>query len=162
MNRRGNIGDALTIIQGIFFFALIAVVMWMILSNANDDWQASSAGTASKTAFQTGTNGARVALDTIFAFLFFGLPLISMFLAYLNDIPPFLFWLSLLFIIVILMFGAFFSNLWDGLTSNDEFNSAANDLPITNFVLNHFGVYSLLVCLIVAAGTYVKIRGGGL
>jgi hypothetical protein len=91
--------------------------------------------------------------------------LISAIFAYFNNIHPLFFWASLLLVILMVFAGAAYQELWGALRDDADLSTQMDRLPITNLVLTNYGFYSFLVFLIIAAGTFIKLRGntpGGL
>ena len=111
---------------------------------------------------QTAADGWGSAMDWILVSVLLGMPLISMGLAYFNDIPPFFFYLSIGFALVMVIIGW---ALQDGLVSilnNSGIFGAyiSQEMPITSYLMRNWGTYSILVLFIISIGTYIKQRGG--
>lgn len=160
MNRRANVLDAIPVLAEILIFGIIIVIMLLFLNSFNAAIQASDVGNTAKEILQTGVDDFPAMFDFWFAVLFIGLPMISAILAYFNNIHAVFFWLSLMLAFAIILIGKAFQLVWEAFISDATITSVAQSLPITNWVLSNYGLYSFFVFIVIAAGTFIKLRGG--
>lgn len=160
MNRRGNVMDAIPILGQLLIFAMVAVLLVLILNQYNSAIQGSDVGDVAKTLLSNGATQVPQIFDFWFILLFVGLPLISAVLAYFNNIHPFFFWMSILLSFAIIICGKIFEIVWQAFTSDATIASVASSMPMTNAILTNYGFYSFFVFIVIALGTFIKLRGG--
>lgn len=162
MNKRGSILDSIIIILVIVAVAitgLLTVAFTKTIGNAFDESE--DIPDYAKELSNSVTNQTPGIIDFIAVILIIGLPLISMALAFFVDTHPIIFWASLGLIILILILAGGFSVAWGSLTDNNLFGEAAYDMPMTNWIMNHYVIYALFVVGLIIFGTFVKARSGG-
>lgn len=158
-----SLWDSIGIVAAIMAFVIAVIVAGLVYQSFNTAIQASDVSQAAKDNAQALDTGWPGAMDWIFAALLFGLPLASMGLAYFNNIPSVFFYavLAMLFLMVFIGWGLQ-SGYEQMVTNGGAFASyAVTKLPITDFVMKHFGFYALLVVAIIGFGTYVKANQSG-
>jgi hypothetical protein len=162
MNRRGNVLDSLLIILVMVALAITGLLMVGFANIISDAFnQSNSIPTDAKELSNSVNQQTPGIIDFAFAMLFIGLPLLGMALAFFVDTHPIIFWASLGLVLLLVILAAGFSVAWEALTQEGFLSEAAHKLPITNFIMNNFGVYAFLVFCIMAFGTFVKSRSGG-
>lgn len=160
MNRRASVSDALPIMWVLFGMAMTGLVMGIVVGVVNTDFQAdASVPTVAKTIMQTGATQFPLVMDIWFILFFIGLPLISAVLAYFDNVHPLFMWLSFLLVFVVVIVGAGIAQLWEALMEDTVLSTQAALMPITDYILSNFGLYSLFIFVIIAMGTFVKLRG---
>ena len=161
MNRKASMIDVF-VIMGVIFAVVIGIFFFVYFQKNL------SAGirTALPNSSITNTalvinnnidNSSGTVLDFFIIMLMFSMPLISMILAFFNDVHPILLWasigLSLVIVIaaswIAIMYGAFVAGTLSITTSY---------LPMTNFMMNNFIIYSLYCIVVILAGTFIKTR----
>jgi hypothetical protein len=166
MNQRGNVNDVFIILFIAFGIGVFSVIMLLLVSSFKDALLADdSIPIEARNIVESGESQLPGIFDWFFAIMFIGLPLISAIFAYFNNIHPLFFWASLLLVILMVFAGAAYQELWGALRDDADLSTQMDRLPITNLVLTNYGFYSFLVFLIIAAGTFIKLRGntpGGL
>lgn len=102
------------------------------------------------------------AMDWILLCMLIGMPLISMGLAYFNDVPPFFFYTTIGTSLVMVFIGwALQDGLIEILNNGGIIGSyILSQMPKTAYLMQNWGVYSVIVILLIGIGTYVKQRGG--
>lgn len=157
MNRRGFIMDAFPIISILFIMGVLFVIALLFLSNIDAAMQDQPDLNARRMA-TTMNEDAAWALDFIFIMALFAFPLGSMILAFMNNIPPFFFFASLGVLLLVVIIGGAFADSWTTANTDTIFRVQSERMPMSFFVLSHFGVYALFVIIIISAGTYVKLK----
>lgn len=162
MNRKGFLGDASTIIVVLFMLAMTGVVMTLVLMAFKTAFENdTSIPTEALNIISTGADQYPGVIDFWFMLFLVGLPLGSAILAYFNDIHPLYYWCSLLLVIMVVLLGAALSELWMEFRADETLAVGVAGMPMSDFVLQHFGMYSFFVFIIIAAGTFIKLRQGG-
>lgn len=160
MNKKAFIGDIFSVILLLFGTAVIFILMYFLLSKINTPLQASGdIPTESKTIMSSGLAKYPTTFDSLFALFMIGLPLVSAFLAYMLDIDSIFFWLIILMIAVIIIFGAILSNIYDVIMTSDvDLNALRGSFPIINLVMTNYAIYALFVTVIILGGILFKRR----
>lgn len=162
MNKKGFIGDVFPILMMLFLLAFIGVLMTMILGVFKDAIVNDATMPAEAQSIITnGEEGYPKAIDFWFVLFMVGLPLAASIMAYFNNIHPLFFWASLLLVVVIVLLGASLAELWGQLRSDADLSVAVERFPMSDYILQHYGLYSLFAFVTIAFGTFVKLRGGG-
>lgn len=160
MNRRGNVFDAIPILRSLFFIILVAMGMWLFIDEFNTDIQNDpSINQYAKNASSNIQSQYPSVIDFWFIVLFVCLPLVSAVLAYFNNIHPLFFWVSLIAVLFILLWGAMYQEFWGAITEDSLLGTVALSFPMANFILSNYAFYSFIVFIIIAWGTFVKLRG---
>ena len=160
MNRRGSVFD-MFVILGILFLAVLIAALSLFFINTftgvinNATGSMFDSAKTMTTSFNTDAPGV---LDFILLMLFIGLPLFSMILAFFNNIHPVFFYASFGMVILIIFVGAAYGQLWGSFADTDIGTVSELRLPMTSFILNHFGLYALLATIMILFGTYVKLK----
>jgi len=152
--------DAIPIIATVFGVAILCIVALSFFSalsdglNQNTD-PVTQRGRSIATSVNTDIDWV---LDFILAMLLIALPVGSMILAFFNNIPPFFFFASLGVILLIVVFGAALAEGWENSNKDNNFFTQSQRMPITDFIMINYAMYSLFVITIILGGTYIKIR----
>lgn len=161
MNQKASVYDVIPIIMMMFGMAFAAVIVVTMMNLVNTDFAADTTiSPVAQHIMATGASQAPGTFDLIFVMLFVGLPMISAVFAYFNNIHPLFFWASLGIVLLIVMVGAGLAQLWADINTDTLLASQAALMPMMNFILSHYGLYSFFVFVIIAAGSFVKLRGG--
>lgn len=162
MNKKGNLTDVPVIIFMLFFIGIFAIVVLKVFTSYSD---ALANDTNIRTETRTSMAQASSVLPSIFDFLFMimfiGLPLSSAFLAYFNNISPVLFYASLALVIMFVLVGASVQQVYENANTNTHFANITSQMPMMNYVFNHFALYTFFVFVIIALATFVRIRQDG-
>jgi len=162
MNRRGFMGDASVIILVLFLLAMVGVVMTIVLNTFSEELSSdSSIPQEAINIIQTGASEYPGIIDFWFVLFLVGFPLGSAILAYFNDIHPLYFWCSLFLVIMVVLLGAALSEFWNELRSDETLAVAVAAMPMTDYILQNYAMYALFIFIIIAMGTFVKLRQGG-
>jgi hypothetical protein len=158
MNRQGSIFDAFFVL-GVVFLLVVVVGVGMYLAGAvNDAFQGmTDISTESKTMLQNVDNDLPGVVDLILVIIIVGLPLVSMVLAFFNNIHPVFFYVSISVLVLIVFAGIVYHDAWerfDGTIIGEVYDG----MPMTKFFMDYFGIYSLLVGVMIIIGLYMKTQ----
>lgn len=153
--------DTSTIIFVMFLAAIVCVVLLVVLGAWNAGITAIAPGSLAAELTNEATGEMPAIFDWIIFLLLIGLPLIAFGLAFINNIPAIFFWLSAAVIFVTTLIGLAFSNLWGMLGTSEMLLSTMMTMQRTHFIMENFGIYSVFVFFLIAAGTYVKMNTPG-
>lgn len=161
MNNQGSIIDIITIIIIGFLMAIVGVILVTFVSTVNDALQAdNNIPSQTKYFVDTANDDYPTMVDSIIIIMLFGLPVVSAIFAYFLDFSSILLWAMIIIMMLFIIIGAVFSNAWESATDGSSLQSAANNLTMTNFILNHYALYVLFAFLIVIAGMFFRVRSG--
>lgn len=161
MNNHGSIIDIITIIIVGFVMAIIGVILVTFVTVVNDALQADdNIPTQAKYFSDTASDDYPGMVDAIIIIMLFGLPVVSAIFAYFLDFSSILLWAIIIIMMLFIIIGAVFSNAWESATEGSSLESAANQLTMTNYVLNHYALYVLFAFLVVIAGMFFRVRSG--
>lgn len=160
MRKNGNVAEATGIIVFLFIFAMSALLFTLLMSVLNQSFADDpSIDQRYKDMFSNVESQFPGVLDFWFVLFFIGLPLVSAALAYFNYIHPVFFWVSLLLVVIVVIQGASLAELWSALGEDAVLAEQQVRLPMMNYILNNYGLYSFFIFIIIAGGTFVKLRG---
>lgn len=162
MNRKGFIGDVMTIIIIMLIVSIVVVTTYVFITEFNDTMQTIPAGnTESRYISSTITNQYPGAMDGALAFVFIGLPLVAATFAVFLDTRSILLWILVGSAFIFILIGAAFSNIWDVFVNADSlFSTAVTGFPITNFILENYAIYTLASIFMITGGFFLKRRTG--
>lgn len=153
--------DSFFIVTALVVFVVAAVSVGLILNAFN------TAIASDTTISQTARNGADSmdnawgsVMDWFLAALLFGLPLVSMGLAHTNVVPNLFFYVTLAVLLLMVFVGWGLQAGFESIIANGGAFASylATSMPISNYVMTHFGIYSVIVVAIIGYGTYAKAR----
>lgn len=155
--------DSFVVVITLVVFVILVGVTGLTFSYFNNALQGADVDQQAKDAAEDMDAAWPGAMQWIFAGLLFGLPLVSMALAHINPIPPVFFYASLGLMLLMLVFAYAFRTAYLNIIANGgEFAwYLVSRVPLIDWVMQNFLLYSLLVVAIIGYGTYVKLGGVG-
>lgn len=155
--------DSFFIVTALVVFVVAAVTVGLIVNAFSDaiagDTNISETARDGAAAMDTAWGDV---MDWFMAALLFGLPLVSMGLAHTNIVPNLFFYVTIAVLLLMVFVGwglqAGFESIAAGGGAFSTYMAA--NMPISNFIMLHFGIYSVLVVAIIGYGTYAKARQG--
>jgi hypothetical protein len=169
VNRRGNILDALLVIGIIGILAIGMLLFVYIEKKLNTGITSSLTGQDNTDTALTVANNVDSQLpwtiDFFVIMMMFGLPLLTMILAFFNNIHPAFFWASLGFTMLIIVAATWYAQVWQNFTSTADVGLTASVyLPMTNWIMNNYVAYAVFCVFVLIVGVYAKSKsanGGG-
>ena len=159
MNRAGNIMDGFGILTTIFTIGILCYVGVLFINGFNDGIQASPNLPSAATNISSGVDSdIGWVLDFFILMMFLSMPIVSMLLAFFNNIHPLFFWASLGVTMLLVIVGSAFQDSFVNLISGSTFGGVSAQMPWSTILFSHFGMYALFVVLVIAAGVFVKAR----
>lgn len=162
MNGRGNLLDAIPALIILFVIVIIVFVGMLFIDNINDAFMNTPGvpAVASDLSNDIDTQ-AGWTFDFIIVMLLVTLPLVSAMLAYFNDIPPYFFFATLGVLLIVIIFANAFNDSYVSFsTSSTATTNIANRLPMTDYIMSHLVIYSLLSAAIIMFGVFMKPKRG--
>lgn len=153
--------DSLFIVGALFLFVIVAAALGLMLSSFNAAVQGNAdIDSRAKTDIGNLNQGWGGVMDWFLVALLIGLPLASMGLAHLNRVPAVFFYMVIAVLFLMVFVGWGLQGAFENIQASGGGFSAylASDMPLTSFIMSNFGLYSLLIVLIIGYGTYAKSR----
>lgn len=152
--------DSLFIVVSLFLFVIVAATLGIMLSTFNTAIQSQDVSEVAKTGTASMSSQWGGVMDWFFVALLIGMPLAAMGLAALNQVPPFFFYMVLAVLLLMVFIGWGFQSAFENIIASGTTFGAylSSDMPLTTFIMNNFGLYSMLIVLLTGIGTYVKSR----
>lgn len=157
--------DGIIITGVLLLLAFAGLLFSAIMTPANTAIQASSMTNDSKLVVSDFNEFIPKSLDWVILLLFIGLPLIAFGLAFTNYVPSAFFWIAVLLVFVLSVFGGIVQLVWGAVTESGVLSVAATAYPYADFLFSNYMFYILIVVALLGVGTYVKLNnpfaGGG-
>jgi hypothetical protein len=157
MNKRGSLFDLLFYMMVFFTFGIITIICYYIY----DKYSTATADTINSPVSLFAMNQLRdtlLSFDYIFVFLIAGMTILTVVSAFrINDHPLF-FWGSLLFLTVLIMVSAIYSNVYDDLTSDTTLNTSAAHFTIIDWFMDKLPTLILFVGIIMLVVMYSRTQ----
>lgn len=157
-SRRGNLMDMFTVIAMIGLALGVGLIFITIVNGLNDEIQSSDIPSEGKLFMSTIQSQNGWALDFIFIMLLIALPLGSAILAYLNNIPPWLYIVSTGLWLLVILIANVVGDAYLALAAEPGLATTIQEVPMTNYVMSNFMVYAFVCLVIIAFGVYAKSR----
>lgn len=161
--RANSVIDTVLVLVVLFIFSLGSVIGYKIFTDLNDDVQASddlSASTKAKS--QSLYDRFPSVFDGGFLIVFillWGLILVA---SYQINAYPIFFVFTLVLLIAVFVVGAEFTNFYEEFTADSDISDAANEFPITNYIMGHLLQFGIGIGFTVVIVLFGKIRAGGM
>jgi len=157
MNKKGDIGEGVFLIIGLFILGLIFVFSYLIFSNINTAFQESSTVSDEAKTMTNNVMGRYATIfDNAFAFIMIGLFAGVLILAWFIRSHPALFWLMVPILAIIIFFGAIYANIFVEFTDMPDVATAAAEFPITTFIFNNFVYVVTAMVLLISLALFAK------
>lgn len=153
MNKKGSMMDLVYIMAVFFVFGIILIISGSVLHSYKDN--ADTLMPESTTHSQSGLNALK-AMDYAFLFLLVGSTIVTILLAFQLKEHPAFFFISFLFLCLIVILSATLSNVFTTLSDTSFFSRVVVEYGIAQFILRHYPVILTVLGLLVLAALYVK------
>jgi hypothetical protein len=157
MNKKGSGLDIIYILAFLFTFAIITIVAFTFYSGYTDS-------IADNPLFDNEVNeqvesqavATLHAWDYLFVFIMIGLTITTLMGGFMLRTHPAFFWISLLLLIIAIVIAAILGNVFGSVTSTAAFSSAAGELSVIPFIMNHLPLMILLIGGIILVILFAK------
>jgi len=157
INKKAGLPDGFFLIAAFFAIALIFILMFVIVSKMNDEFQDSSVIDANAKALSSELVGKYANLfDKMFLFIVIGLMFAVLAGAWFINSHPALFWISVPILAFTIWIGALFANIYKEITANDKISSYVSSFGYTNFIWDNFVVVITVFVLMLGLALYAK------
>ena len=152
--KKGSITDLFFIVVGLFIFAFTILISFKIVTDMDTNFQAMSIiPTQAKTISSYIVNFFPNVLDGLFLFLFMGMFIISIILAFLVPTSPVFFFFYLITYPFLIFISAVVSNIYEEMYLSSALNSFATQLPIVHYILQYLpfliGIFGLVLAIVI-------------
>jgi hypothetical protein len=136
----------------LFIFGICAVVGYLIYDGMRDNGLFTMLPAAAP--METGFDRAFTAMDWMAGLLFIGAAIASIIGAILIRSHPAFFFLSIVVLLIEIMVGVVFSNIWFEFITNDGMAGALANFVVLDWVLSHLPIITLVIALVLAVVMY--------
>ncbi len=157
MNRKGSGMDVIYILSFLFIFAIITVVAFTFYSSYTDSISGNEHfnNTVNDQVEEQALSTLH-AWDYLFVFILIGLTITTLIGGFMLRTHPAFFWVSLLLLIIAIILGAILGNIFGEVASTPSFSSAAGELNVIPFFMNHLPLMILLIGGVILVILYAK------
>lgn len=157
MNKKGSGMDIIYILAFLFTFAIVTIVAFTFYAGYTDS-------IADNPNFDNAINdqveeqaiATLHAWDYLFVFIMVGLTITTLLGGFMLRTHPAFFWISLLLLIIAIIIAAVLGNVFGSVTSTSSFSTAAGELSVIPFFMNHLPLMILLIGGIILVILFAK------
>jgi len=158
-SKKGMIGSFLGITIVLLAFAIMSIVGLVIFNEMNEDFQTDSGiSNSTKQEVDNLYNRTPTTLDGIFLFIFVGLWIIALLMAWLSENSIALVIVVIVVMIFLLIVAAIFSNTYEEISTDDTLITFSSQFPYTDYILTNFLMMVLVVIFSTMLVMYFKYR----
>ena len=158
MNKKASILDIVFIMTALFTFAFVTVIMY----NVYDDYTEKLSG---HDAFNNSVNlhvesqmdTTFTVLDYVYIFFLVGFIILTIVSSFSIRTHPVFFFISVLLLVITIIMGALFSNVYTQAVTDTELMSDTN-FTIMPFIMTHFPTVILIIGAILSVVLYAKTK----
>lgn len=165
IGKEGSILDLVFIMVFIFVAALSVIIAYFIYSrytDATEDVEAfNNTYVGNITAYSTANLEN---FDYLFIFIVFGLLVLTVVSGFYVASHPVFFFISLMTLILVVILGAIFANIFDEVVVSDEVNETVDmetDFPIIDYFMSNYPTMILILGVILMVVFYAKSKLSG-
>ena len=159
MNKKGFIGDIVTIIFSLFFIVIVLATMALVINTISTALTAdASIPIEARNMVSNANDQYPGAMDVLMALFAIGVPLVGAAFAFFLDVSSVFFWLILVASFIYVIFGAALGYLWEVITASGVFAAVLVNMPIMDWIMSHYAIYTLAVTFIILGGLFFRFR----
>jgi len=159
MNKKGSAKDIMFVLVALFLFAFISMLMMGVYNSYTDSIEGSEAfNNTVNNAVEESAGTTLRAFDYIFMFFLFGLIVIVIASTFTIRTHPLFFFVSLLLLIITVIIGGVFSQVFETSAETDIMQDGANEYTVIPFVMDHLPTIILMVGVILVVILYAKTK----
>jgi len=159
MNNRGSLLDLFYIMIVLVVFVLSTMIAFVVWEEYKGNTNSSSSIQLNTTTFDIVSDKADQTLqnfDYIFVFLLMGGFIMLIASVFTLQSHPMFFWISLLFLLIMLIIAGVFSNVYDEFSSEEVFEGAKSEYNIMEFVMDRLPSFMLFMVAAFLIALYGK------
>jgi len=164
MNKKGSILDIMYVMILLFVFAVSTIIAFTVWENYKGATNSSSNINLSTPTFDHVEGKMDIVMnnfDYIFAFIMTGLIIMLVVSTFFLKSHPAFFWITLLFLIIVLVIAGVLSNAFEEVGANENLQAGYDNFPIIKFVMEKLPTFMLFIGAIVIISLYAKSRQEG-
>lgn len=159
MNKNGNIIlNMILLIIILFAFSFVAFFAYSIFDNLDDDILADVQLNESKETILEVQERYPTSFDGLIVFMFFLLWGAVLIAAFFMDDHPIFFFFTLVLMIFVVIAGMFIGNFYEEIFQDATMAGIATSFPMTNWMLSHFLMVSIVVGVSIMLVLFAKQR----
>ena len=159
MNKRGFIGDVLTILVGVFTLSIVVLVMVLVVKTFNDDFQAMpDAPAEAKAISDAAATTYPGSMDFFVVSAMFGLPIVSAALVFFLDVSAMFIWIIVIISFLYVLVAAALAIGWDAIINSAALSGVVATMPMTTQIMNNYALYALYAVIVIVAGMFFRMR----
>ena len=162
MNKKGGVPDGIFYMVALFTVAIISIVGFLILSEIDDNFQASG-GISDQGKTLTGNLRDKYVgiIDNAFLMIFIGVLIGTVVGVWFIKTHPALFWIMIPIFAFIIFFAAIYGNVFYNFTNNAKIIGPASEFTIIPFIMNNYAYVMTGVVFLIAVALFAKGKGQG-
>jgi hypothetical protein len=139
MNKKGSIQDLALILTILFFFSIVVLIGFKVSDMFTTEiaTMGSDIPTEANTAATQLTNYYPGVMDNMFLFLMVGMSMVALLLASLVRIHPAFIGLFFIALIIIIVIGGAFSNVYQEMSTNAEFSALTDRMTFMDLIMTY-------------------------
>ena len=159
MNKKAGVPDGIFYMVAIFAVAIISVVGFMVFTNVNDHFQASSSISDSGKNMMSDLHGKYVGIiDNGFLIIFIGILLATVVGVWFIRTHPALFWIMIPIFAFIIFLAAIYANVFFSFTQNENIAASANEFTIITFIMTNYAWVMTGSIIMIAIALFAKCK----
>lgn len=161
MNKKAGVPDGIFYLIAIFAVAIISIVGWLILSNINDKFQASSSISDQGKTMMTNIESRYVGImDNAFLIILVGVLLGTVVGAWFIKTHPALFWIMIPIFAFIIFLAAIYANVFYSFMDNSKIAESVgdDDFVILRFIMSNYVYVITGVVILISIALFAKGR----
>jgi len=159
MNKKGTIMDFLYIVVALFIIALSTIIAFTVWDSYNTQVKEDGLGNSSiYPSLEANMNTTMNNMDYLFVFLMVGLTIALIISVFMIKSHPVFFWITMLFIIIVLIIAGALSNAYEMVGDNAELKAGHDNYPAMEFVMDNLPLFILLIAAMAIIALYAKSR----
>jgi len=157
MNKKGNIPDLVFILVILFIFGMLTFIGFTIYGSWSDQVMDDPLfNTTVGNSIDDSADRSLAVLDYAFVFIFLGLILSTIILGFQIRTHPVFFFLSLLALIVVVILGAQFSDIFTTFSESGDIAAATSNYVIIMYVMNNLPMFLVFAGIAIMVIFYAK------
>jgi len=166
MKKKGNLPDVVWIIAVLFATAIMIIFVYYIWSQAKPELDSAlgSSLPAGETSFNitqmTGDVGGGIkTFNSMISLFLLGLIVMTLISAFFIQSHPVFFFVSFLFLIIVLIIAVVFSNMYQSIIESEGISDISSEFGIMNLFMQYLPHIIVIITIIVGVILFAKPRG---
>jgi len=159
MNKKGNVGEGIFFLVAIVAIGLVFIISNLLLTEINAQFQDTDQISAlGKSLIQENTTKFPIIFDNMMLFLFIGLTIAIIAVAWFNRTHPLVFFISIPLLAFVIFLSAIYANAYDIIIQDVNIAASAAQFSTLNFILGNYVYFITGVVILVSIMTFAKNR----